>query len=192
MIEGVYRFWTEEEIEQLTILSEKYPLKTVAKILGRSEEAVFLKRQRLGIGGFLQNTDMLSRKAVAGIMGVDSNTIKMWERLGLKAYRRGYNYMHKQSELVDFLKAHQELWNGKRVCDATIFMNEEWFREKRKSDPRPKSYFVSSEQISRIQHLRDKGLTLSKIAEEVGCGVGSVKYCLYCKAENVRRTKCQK
>lgn len=44
------RKWTDEELVLLEELTEKYPLETVARRLNRTKEAVFLKRQRIGIG----------------------------------------------------------------------------------------------------------------------------------------------
>lgn len=46
------RAWSQEELIRLEELTETYPLATVARKLNRSENAVFLKRQRTGIGGF--------------------------------------------------------------------------------------------------------------------------------------------
>lgn len=43
------RAWSQEELIRLEELTETYPLATVARKLNRSENAVFLKRQRLGI-----------------------------------------------------------------------------------------------------------------------------------------------
>lgn len=43
------RAWSQEELIRLEELTEKYPLATVARKLNRSENAVFLKRQRTGI-----------------------------------------------------------------------------------------------------------------------------------------------
>lgn len=39
------RAWSQEDLIRLEELTEKYPLATVARILNRSENAVFLKRQ---------------------------------------------------------------------------------------------------------------------------------------------------
>lgn len=50
------RAWSQEELIRLEELTEKYPLATVARKLNRSENAVFLKRQRTGIGGFMAIT----------------------------------------------------------------------------------------------------------------------------------------
>lgn len=63
------RAWSQEELIRLEELTEKYPLATVARKLNRSENAVFLKRQRTGIGGFIANTDMLTRNTLSRILG---------------------------------------------------------------------------------------------------------------------------
>ena len=55
---------------------------TVARKLNRSENAVFLKRQRLGIGGFMANTDMLTRNTLSRILGVENRTLQYWGAKG--------------------------------------------------------------------------------------------------------------
>lgn len=82
------RAWSQEELIQLEELTETYPLATVARKLNRSENAVFLKRQRTGIGGFMANTDMLTRNTLSRILGVENRTIQYWERKGLKSVRK--------------------------------------------------------------------------------------------------------
>lgn len=82
------RAWSQEELIRLEELTEKYPLATVARKLNRSENAVFLKRQRTGIGGFMANTDMLTRNTLSRILGVENRTIQYWERKGLKSVRK--------------------------------------------------------------------------------------------------------
>ena len=69
------RAWSQEELIRLEELTETYPLATVARKLNRSENAVFLKRQRTGIGGFMANTDMLTRNTLSRILGVENRTI---------------------------------------------------------------------------------------------------------------------
>ena len=82
------RKWTDEELVLLEELTEKYPLETVARRLNRTKEAVFLKRQRIGIGGYMANTDMLTRNTVSKILGIENRTLQYWERKGLKSYRK--------------------------------------------------------------------------------------------------------
>ena len=74
------RAWSREELIRLEELTETYPLATVARKLNRSENAVFLKRQRTGIGGFMANTDMLTRNTLSRILGVENRTLQYWER----------------------------------------------------------------------------------------------------------------
>lgn len=175
----MYRYWDEEEIELLEEESGKVNLKSLAKKLGRSETAVFQKQQRLGIGGFLQNTDMLTCNSVAKILGVEFRTVAHWESKGLKSYRKRPYRMYKQNELVRFLKEHQELWNANRVTDATIFLNAEWFLQKKKKDTKNTTWFWSWEDREILKHLRREGYTIREIAEKTGRSESSIKYYLY-------------
>ena len=90
------RAWSQEELIRLEELTEKYPLATVARKLNRSENAVFLKRQRTGIGGFMANTDMLTRNTLSRILGVENRTIQYWERKGLKSVRKKPYVMYRK------------------------------------------------------------------------------------------------
>ena len=69
------RKWTDEELVLLEELTEKYPLETVARRLNRTKEAVFLKRQRIGMGGYMANTDMLTRNTVSKILGIENPAV---------------------------------------------------------------------------------------------------------------------
>lgn len=128
------RAWSQEELIQLEELTETYPLATVARKLNRSENAVFLKRQRTGIGGFMANTDMLTRNTLSRILGVENRTIQYWERKGLKSVRKKPYVMYRQQDIIRYMKEHPEDWNAARVTDDTLFMQYPWFKEKRKND----------------------------------------------------------
>lgn len=68
--------WTAKEISTLEEMTSKYPLPTVARKLNRSVSAVFLKQQRLGIGGLRQNSDMITRNTLSKILGVEKQNHK--------------------------------------------------------------------------------------------------------------------
>lgn len=102
------RAWSQEELIRLEELTEKYPLATVARILNRSENAVFLKRQRTGIGGFMANTDMLTRNTLSRILGVENRTIQYWERKGLKSVRKKPYVMYRQQDIIRYMEEHPE------------------------------------------------------------------------------------
>ena len=115
------RAWSQEELIRLEELTEKYPLATVARKLNRSENAVFLKRQRTGIGGFIANTDMLTRNTLSRILGVENRTIQYWERKGLKSVRKKPYVMYRQQDIIRYMEEHPEDWNAARITDDSLF-----------------------------------------------------------------------
>lgn len=104
------RAWSQEELIRLEELTETYPLATVARKLNRSENAVFLKRQRTGIGGFMANTDMLTRNTLSRILGVENRTLQYWERKGLKSVRKNPYVMYRQQDIIRYMEEHPEDW----------------------------------------------------------------------------------
>lgn len=102
------RAWSQEELIRLEELTETYPLATVARKLNRSENAVFLKRQRTGIGGFMANTDMLTRNTLSRILGVENRTLQYWERKGLKSVRKKPYVMYRQQDIIRYMEEHPE------------------------------------------------------------------------------------
>lgn len=102
------RAWSQEELIRLEELTETYPLATVARKLNRSENAVFLKRQRTGIGGFMANTDMLTRNTLSRILGVENRTLQYWERKGLKSVRKNPYVMYRQQDIIRYMEEHPE------------------------------------------------------------------------------------
>lgn len=182
------RPWDDEELELLEEWTGKLSLDTIAKRLGRSKNAVFLKRQRIGLGGYLQNTDLLSRYAVAGIMGVTCRTLIYWERLGLKCQRKGSYRMYSHDELLRFLESHQDLWNAKRVTDDTIFADCKWFEDKKNKDVKQR-YFWSASDAANVRYLRSQGWTIPMIAEKTGHTESSVRYLLYTKKRRNKKNE---
>lgn len=106
------RAWSQEELIQLEELTETYPLATVARKLNRSENAVFLKRQRTGIGGFMANTDMLTRNTISRILGVENRTLQYWERKGLKSVRKNPYVMYRQQDIIRYMEEHPKRASG--------------------------------------------------------------------------------
>lgn len=178
------RAWSQEELIQLEELTETYPLATVARKLNRSENAVFLKRQRTGIGGFMANTDMLTRNTLSRILGVENRTIQYWERKGLKSVRKKPYVMYRQQDIIRYMKEHPEDWNAARVTDDTLFMQYPWFKEKRKNDISHKYNWTQTE-VSQMKMLRKQGFTIREIAEKMNRSESSIKYKLYGREKNI-------
>lgn len=181
--------WDPLEIELIETLSGQLTLKALARKLNRSENAVYLKQQRLGIGGYLKNSDMLAQNTVATMLGLDSKTLKRWENKGyIKSYHKGVYRMYKQDQLLKCLEEHQDIWNAKKVTDDTIFVNAEWFRKKRINDSDP-HFFWSWEDKARVKQLRHEGYSISEIARMTGRTMNSITYFLYRADEKIRRKK---
>lgn len=148
------RAWSQEELIRLEELTETYPLATVARKLNRSENAVFLKRQRTGIGGFMANTDMLTRNTISRILGVENRTLQYWERKGLKSVRKNPYVMYRQQDIIRYMEEHPEDWNAAR-------------------------YNWTQTEVSQMKMLRKQGFTIREIAEKMNRSESSIKYKLY-------------
>lgn len=172
------RRWTDEELILLEELTEKYPLATVARHLNRTKEAVFLKRQRIGIGGYKANTDMLTRNTVAKILGIENRTLQYWERKGLKSYRKRPYVMYHQDDIIRYMREHPKDWNASRITDDTLFMRYDWYKEKKRNDA-PHKYNWTGSEVRRMQHLRHEGYSIREIAEVMNRSESSIKYKLY-------------
>ena len=156
------RKWTDEELVLLEELTEKYPLETVARRLNRTKEAVFLKRQRIGMGGYMANTDMLTRNTVSKILGIENRTLQYWERKGLKSYRKRPYVMYRQEDIIKYMREHPEDWNAARVTD------DNW----------------TQAEVRRMQHFRHEGYSIREIAEMMNRSESSIKYKLYRRSNN--------
>lgn len=172
------RAWSQEELIRLEELTEKYPLATVARKLNRSENAVFLKRQRTGIGGFIANTDMLTRNTLSRILGVENRTIQYWERKGMKSVRKKPYVMYRQQDIIRYMEEHPEDWNAARITDDSLFMRYDWYKEKRRTD-KPNRYNWTEAEVSWMKTLRRQGFTIREIAEKMNRSESSIKYKMY-------------
>ena len=161
-------------------MTEKYPLATVARKLNRSENAVFIKQQRLGIGGLRANTDMLTRNTLSRILGIENRTVQRWERRGLKSVRKKPYVMYRQQDIIRYMRDHPEDWNAARITDDSLFMGYDWYKEKRKND-KPNRYNWTAAEVSQMRLLRHKGYSIREIAEAMNRSESSVKYKLYKK-----------
>ena len=107
------RKWTDEELVLLEELTEKYPLETVARRLNRTKEAVFLKRQRIGMGGYMANTDMLTRNTVSKILGIENreNSKRHHSQKPECAYQMLETFFPQAKKLELFARAERDGWD---------------------------------------------------------------------------------
>lgn len=171
--------WTQEELETLEDMIDKYTVASIAKKLGRSFDAVNIKLNRIGLAGFERSTDLLTMNQVCLMMGVQSRTVKKkWKNKGLHIMRKGRYQVIRQEELIKYLENHPEDWNATGVTDDSLIMAYPWYKEKKKVDTKRSRYW-SQKDISQLNYLRHEGYTTREIAEKMGRSESSIKYKLY-------------
>lgn len=173
------RHWTEEELQKLEELTGTYTVATIAKILGRSFNAVNIKLNRMGLAGFEKSTDLLTINQIRQIFSVEHKTIrKTWCSKGLRFMRKGNYLVCREENLIKFLKEHPECWNAAKVTDDSMLMRYPWYQEKKKRDIK-KPYFWTPAEESKLKFLRHQGYTIREIAERMGRTELSIKAKLY-------------
>lgn len=174
-----YKYWDDLELEILETQSDVLSTRSLAKKLGKSVNAVALKRYRMGLQSVQDSGNLLTQNMVSTILGVENRTVSTWRSsLGLKACRRGNCIMYRPDALVQWLKKNPERWNATRVTDQSIFKGAGWFKDKLRND-KPKNYNWTTLEIQRMRYLRKEGYTVPEIAEKMQRSEASIKYKLY-------------
>ena len=190
------RRWTEEELAYLEEKADSTSTHTIAKVLNRSYHSVNIKASRMGIPLFNTSTEMLSTYAIATMMDVDKRTVYRWHRYGLKYRQIRCRQMHKQDNLIKFLKENQELWDATRG-DPYIVSKYSWFKEKyqrdldKKKECPKKNKNWSKTDMQTLVYLREHGWSYLQLAERYGHTANACKqkYCDLKKREREKREK---
>lgn len=176
------RRWTEAELLLLEDMLCKHTVAECAKILNRSFDAVNIKANRLGYGGFLNCTDMWTINQICITCSIDSRTVKRWiANKWLRSYKRGIYRCVRFDALVDFLRSHQEQYN---TCkgDWYFIKSEPWYEEKHKRDMEngyTKQW--TSNEISVLKAMYRHGRPLNDIASATGRTYNSIR----CKVHEI-------
>ena len=170
------RQWSEDELQKLEKWNGTCTCATMARRLGRSPEAVSKKMQRLGLLGFRQATDLLTSFQIQKTFGIQYRTLLYWsEKKGLRLEKKENHLIVRQKDFYDFLKAHPDDWDARKVVDDSIFMNREWFLEKRRQDRNRKKRGWTRDEVGHLIICYRKGIPVSQIAKEMGRTESSVK-----------------
>ena len=173
---GEHRRWTKEEEKRLCQLCEEKTKSGIAKELGRSRQSVNSKRIELGIASFTDQTDKLSMKQIAELVGVDNSTIgKVWTNHGLRFRKVGQYKVISEDRLLSFMQEHPEFWKASK-CDYHFFCRHKWFMERLENEKSgidngthyQNMRFWTGTEISRMKMLKRRGLTHGEIAKELG------------------------
>lgn len=145
----VMKNWTKEEIDYLVDAWGRVCIKTIAKNLNKSVNAIKLKASRLELGDFILASDKISFNALFNAIyerSTDSYRKNSWLKNGFPMQKQKiidkyvcmvdidefWSWAEKHKELVDFSRL------GKEVLDA----EPEWVDNKRKQDQLKKVNFT--------------------------------------------------
>lgn len=171
-----HKKWSPEEIEKLIYLRERYTQKDIARLLDRSPSSVKCKINELDLGGFMDNTDLLTLKQASEMVGVSEGVIhKTWRKYGLKTKKKGFYSVISEKQLIQFMKNHPERWSALK-CDYYMFYRFPWFidkLEKEKADFESVSHYMKRKpwtiyEVNRLILLKKRGLSHKEIAAELG------------------------
>ena len=182
--------WSEEEIEQLTDLSDNYTKSGIAKKMKRSASSINGKRQHIELSGsLLDRTDKWNFNQIAYALGLSIGVVnKTFVKYGLKFRRRGYYCLVKEEDLLKFMKTHPELWNAAKA-DYYLFCQYPWFLEKLEQDKKVpvehRGYYWTDYQKQQFDILKRRGYTHKQIAEVIGKTKKAVDQ--YSSAQNKKR-----
>ncbi len=169
---GKHKPWMEKDVERLMDLRNKYTKSDIARILKRSPSAISNKVCELKLGGLMDNTDLWTFTQITEAVGVSSGVVnKTWVKYGLKFLRRGNYCLVKESDLLDFMKTHTDLWNATK-CDYYLFYQYPWFLQKLEQDRiipvEQRNHYWTDYQKRQFELLARKGYTHQQIADAIG------------------------
>lgn len=165
--------WTQEEIDRLIVLSERYTQSGIARLMNRELSSVKGKLHELQLGGLMDRTDRWTITQVAEAVGMDKGTIyRTWSKYGLKSVKRGLYRLIKEEDLIKFMKEHPERWDATK-CDYYLFYKYPWFMEKLEQDKKQPSTQKKREHWTDYQKqqfvlMKRRGFTHREIAESIG------------------------
>lgn len=164
--------WSQEDVERLIELRNKYTKKDIARLMKRSTSSVNGKIQELGLGGLLENTDKWTFQQIKESVGLAVGSInKTWVKRGLKFVKRQNLRLVSEEDLLKFMKENTDLWDATK-CDYYLFYQYPWFMKKLEEDKKipyeKKKYYWTDYQKQQFIIMKKRGFTHREIAEAIG------------------------
>lgn len=180
--------WSQEELDYIREVWGQKTIPEIARKLGRSINAVRIKTQRMGYTGQKWYGEMMSARKVSELLGVDVHTVcDYWiPKCGLKGKAKRLGKTKKTTtiimfeDLLEWLEAHQDLWDSRRVELFGLGMEYDWLVEKRKADglkpPRKAQKWTPEEDQRLISMFRRGGVTNDEMGAALGRTASSVEH----------------
>lgn len=140
---GAGKNWTQAELDTLEAEWGVKSIPTIAKNLGRSEEAIMLKAGKLGLGAFLENAELISFNVFLHALGINGGY--SWElnklkkaglRIHTKKVRNNSFRMVDIDEFWAFAEQNRHLFDFSKFERYALGAEPEWVEAKRSEDCR--------------------------------------------------------
>ncbi|MDU6263766.1 MAG: hypothetical protein E6600_04620 [Anaerocolumna aminovalerica] len=163
-----WRKWTQEDSDYLSDKWGTVSLKSIAKKLNRTENAILLKVQRLGLGAFLESGEYVTWNQFLYALGIQGGykykAISWIKNRGFPIHTKR---VHKDSFKVVYI---EEFWKwavkNKDFLDFSKFEENalgkepEWVKTKRKHD------FIKSKSYKTVPWTKTEDLKLKKLLKD--------------------------
>lgn len=180
--------WSDDELEYIQEVWGEKTIPEIAKKIGRTVNSVKVKAYRIGLTGQKWYGEMMSARKVSELLGVDVHTVcDYWiPKCGLKGKAKRLGNSRKTTTIIMFedllkwLKAHQELWDSRRVELLALGMEYDWLVEKRKIDAqkpaRTAQKWTPEEDQRLIAMFRRGGMTNAEMGAALGRPASGVEH----------------
>ena len=149
---GIGRNWTKQEEEYLAENWGSVSVSTLAKNLGRSENAIVVRKCRLGLGAFLDNGDYVTWNQLLETIGhghTNSYKMKSWvQNRDFPVHTKRVNnnsfkvvYLH---EWWIWAEKNRDLLDFSKFEENTLGVEPDWVKEKRRHDIEKRRKYINT------------------------------------------------
>lgn len=157
--------WTEHEEKYLIESWGMYSVSTIANRLGRSVDAVIVRKCRLGLGAFLESGDYVTWNQLQKVLGCESSgSYKMISWVKNRSFPMHTKRVNNNSFKIVYLdewwewaEKNREILDFSKFEENALGMEPEWVKEKRKSDYEKNRKYIKTPwtkmEDDRLRHL---------------------------------------
>lgn len=149
---GQARNWTKEEEEYLIEKWGTVSVKTLAKTLNRSENAIIVRKGRLGLGAFLESGEYITWNQLMLALGITGgNGYKMTSWVKNRGFPVHTKRVNNNSFRIIYLEEwwkwaekNRDLMDFSRFEENVLGAEPEWVKEKRKHDVEKAGKYITT------------------------------------------------
>lgn len=175
--------WKEKDIQFLISHYPTSSIKYMKQVLGRSEDSIRSKAQKLGIKRTYPTDMGFTLLELSEFTNIAYTTLKKWIDNGLPhniytINRRTIVFVLPE-DFWKYVEEHKATINFSNFCTLAILPEPNWFYDERKKE-KIKGYKYTRrnftvEELNKIEFLLQRNYTYAQIAEELGRTYASIK-----------------